>query len=166
MTKKKRPVRSSVDDKYHIDGNTYDKVFGERREVWARRAYKTSGGLKRSDLIQNNAGRIISKKKYDFEKKFDRLRKYGWTACKGHFGGVPIKKTQTKASACKTFLTKKNKPSSKTQSITQSTMPRYMTRSKTRAKKMRVDGSGSISQGTDDESPIETIENKNPSLQK
>lgn len=121
MTTQKRPARSKVDNKYHIDGNTYDKVCGERRDVWERRAYKTAGGLKRSDLIQNNTGRIISKKKHDFEKSYDRLLKHGWTACKGHFGGVPIKKNQTKEKACKEFLTKKNK------SAPAST--RYMTRS-------------------------------------
>jgi hypothetical protein len=116
MTTRKRPVRSKVDHKYHIDGHAFNKVIGARREVWSSHAFKTSGGLKKSDLLQNKYGRIISRKKHNFEKKFDRLRKHGWTACKGHFGGIPIKKKQSKTSACREFLTKKNPPRYNTRS--------------------------------------------------
>jgi hypothetical protein len=53
-------------------------------------AYKTSGGLKKSDLLQNKNGRIVSKKKHATAKKERRLVKAGYGTKKGHFGAVKI----------------------------------------------------------------------------
>jgi hypothetical protein len=53
-------------------------------------AYKTSGGLKKSDLLQNKNGRIVSKKKHSTAKKEKRLVKAGYGTKKGHFGAVKI----------------------------------------------------------------------------
>jgi hypothetical protein len=53
-------------------------------------AYKTTGGLTKSDLVQNKHGRIVSKKKHHSEKRDGRLRKHGYTAKKGSFGAVRI----------------------------------------------------------------------------
>jgi hypothetical protein len=53
-------------------------------------AYKTSGGLKKSDLLQNKNGRIVSKKKHATAKKERRLVKAGYGTKKGHFGAVKL----------------------------------------------------------------------------
>jgi hypothetical protein len=82
----KRPVKSS-DGLYHIKGKTYKAVRGSRVQVWNRNAYKTEGGLLRSELIKSN-GRIVSLKKHKTAKKELRLQKYGYFAQKGKFGYV------------------------------------------------------------------------------
>ena len=38
-----------------------DKTFGSRAEVWHCAALKTTGGLKRKDLVQDKYGKILSK---------------------------------------------------------------------------------------------------------
>ena len=38
------------------------KKIGNRRDVFIGSAYKTTGGLKKEDLIKNNRGKIVSKK--------------------------------------------------------------------------------------------------------
>jgi len=40
----------------------YKKHYGSYREVWSGTAYKTTGGLKKKDLMKRK-GRIVSKKK-------------------------------------------------------------------------------------------------------
>jgi hypothetical protein len=97
----KRPVRDS-DGQYHLDGKKYKELFGSRQQVWNGTAYKTAGELKRSELMMNKWGRIVSKKKHATAKKEMRLKKYGYTAKKGKFGYVKIK-----ASARKTKRSKK-----------------------------------------------------------
>jgi hypothetical protein len=55
----KRPTKHR-DGKYHIDGKIYTIFFGTRQEVWDETAFKTSGGLLKSDLIINKHGLIVS----------------------------------------------------------------------------------------------------------
>ena len=83
----KRPVRQS-DGMYHMNGKKFPELFGSRAQVWNGTAYKTSGGLTKSDLIMNKWGRIVSEKKYKTAKKEKRLQKYGFFAKKGKFGYV------------------------------------------------------------------------------
>ena len=89
----KRPHRAE-DGHYHIAGKSYKELFGSREQVWNGTAYKTPGGLVRSQLTQNKWHRIVSKKKHITAKKEKRLQKYGYFAKKGKFGYV--KKTAKK----------------------------------------------------------------------
>ena len=41
----------------------FEKTVGSRAEVMHGKAMKTSGGLTANDMMYNNAGRIVSKKK-------------------------------------------------------------------------------------------------------
>ena len=61
---------------------------GSRAQVWHGTALKTTGGLKKSDLMMNKNGRIVSKKKHDTAKKEKRLEKAGFKTEKGIFGFV------------------------------------------------------------------------------
>lgn len=63
--------------KYEIDNKIYDKLIGLREEVWNCKAYKTSGGLIKNDLIMNSLGKIVSKKKCIQETANNRFEKYG-----------------------------------------------------------------------------------------
>ena len=74
----KRPIRSPSDHKYHIGDKKYIHLMGTRKQVWIESAYKTTGGLTRSDLHKNKSGEIVSKSKHDFESSYGRLRKAGW----------------------------------------------------------------------------------------
>lgn len=53
----------SNDGLYHIDGNTYEILRGTRADVWNGKAYQTTGGVPKSGLIMNKAGKIVSKVK-------------------------------------------------------------------------------------------------------
>jgi hypothetical protein len=88
----KRPVRGS-DGKYDVHGKSYKELFGSRTQVYNGTAYKTTGGLTKSDLVMNKWGRIVSAKKHTTAKKERRLEKAGYFAEKGKFGFV---KRQTK----------------------------------------------------------------------
>jgi len=62
-------IRSKRRDKsddgfFHIDGCTYELLEGTRNDVWNGRAYKTAGGLIKTDLLVNKDGKIVSKNKY------------------------------------------------------------------------------------------------------
>jgi DVNP family len=59
----KRPVRGH-DGKYNMSGKKYSELFGSRQQVWNGTAYKTTGGLTKSQLIMNKWGRIVSADKY------------------------------------------------------------------------------------------------------
>jgi hypothetical protein len=48
------------DGYYHI----YEKRNGSRNEVWENIAYRTTGGLIKEDLLENQNGKIISKNKH------------------------------------------------------------------------------------------------------
>jgi hypothetical protein len=82
-----RPSRAA-DGHYHIRGKKYKELFGSRIQVWNKSAYKTEGGLIRSDLMMNKWNRIVSAKKHATAKKEKRLEKYGYFAKKGKFGYV------------------------------------------------------------------------------
>ena len=61
-------IRSKRRDKsddgfFHIDGCTYELLEGARNDVWNGRAYQTSGGLIKTDLLVNKDGKIVSKSK-------------------------------------------------------------------------------------------------------
>ena len=78
----------AADGKYHISGNVYDYLVGSRAQVWHGTAYKTSGGLKKNDIIMNKNGRVVSRKKQATAKREKRLEKHGYYAVKGKFGAV------------------------------------------------------------------------------
>ena len=59
------------------NGKVYAQASGSKREVWNGKAHHTSGGLKRSDLKKNAAGRIVSKKASEAaEKRVKALAKW------------------------------------------------------------------------------------------
>ncbi len=74
--------------KYSVSGRTYEMLIGTRAQVWHGTAYKTTGGLTKSDLMQNKAGRIVSRAKHNTAKKEKRLVKAGYLTKKGHFGFI------------------------------------------------------------------------------
>jgi hypothetical protein len=89
----KRPVKQS-DGLYHIKGKTYKAVRGSRAQVWNQTAYKTPGGLLKSELTKSH-GRIVSLKKSRTAKKEKRLEKAGYFTKKGEFGS--FRKTEKKS---------------------------------------------------------------------
>jgi len=82
--------------KYSVKGHTYEMLIGTRAQVWHGTAHKTAGGLKKSDLLQNKAGRIVSKAKHFTAKKDRRLVKAGYGTKKGKFGYVKLGKTKSR----------------------------------------------------------------------
>ena len=64
------------------------KATGSRAEVFHGNAKHTSGGLEKTDLIQNKQGRIVSKKMSESATKDNRLVKAGYVTEKGKFGAV------------------------------------------------------------------------------
>ena len=84
----------------------FNKTFGSRAEVFHGTAMKTSGGLRKKDLLKNKHGEIVSKKKHMTAKKEKRLEKHGYFAVKGKFGYV---KKDNKRKTVKN-KSKKNKP--------------------------------------------------------
>ena len=54
----------SDDGFFHIDGSLYELLEGTRTDVWNGKAYKTTGGLIKKDLLVNKDGKIVSKCKY------------------------------------------------------------------------------------------------------
>ena len=82
--------------KYSVKGRTYEMLIGTRAQVWHGTAHKTAGGLKKSDLFQNKAGRIVSKAKHFTAKKERRLVKAGYGTKKGKFGFVKLGKTRSR----------------------------------------------------------------------
>ncbi len=75
---------------YHVGDKKFKKLVGTRAEVMHGTAYKTSGGLNATLLAYSKSGRIVSATKQRTAKKEQRLKKYGYTAKKGHFGPVKI----------------------------------------------------------------------------
>jgi len=72
---KKHNHTKSNDGLYHIDGNTYEILRGTREEVWNGKSYLTTGGVPKSGLIVNKAGKIVSKVKYIEGLKINRFGK-------------------------------------------------------------------------------------------
>ena len=81
------------DGTYHIKGKKYSQLVGSRAQVWHGTAYKTSGNLKKSDLLKNKHDRIVSAKKHVTAKKEKRLVKAGYLTKKGKFGAIKSGKT-------------------------------------------------------------------------
>jgi len=79
--------------KYSVAGKTYEALIGTRAQVWHGTAYKTTGGLTRSDIMKNKSGRIVSKAKHNSAKREKRLVKAGYLTKKGHFGFIKSGKT-------------------------------------------------------------------------
>ena len=79
--------------RYKIHGDEYEMLTGSRAQVWHGTAYETSGGLCKRHLMQNKAGRIVSKIKHATAKKEKRLEKAGYFTKKGVFGCTRHKKT-------------------------------------------------------------------------
>lgn len=91
--------KKGADGKYHINGSVFELLIGTRAQVWHGTAYKTNGGLLKSDLFQNKNGRIVSKAKHTTAKKEQRLLKHGYGTKKGKFGFVKVsKKTRSRKS--------------------------------------------------------------------
>ena len=87
------------DGKYHMSGSKFDMLVGSRAQVWHGTAYKTSGDLKKGDLMMNKHGRIVSKKKHATAKREQKLGKRlfkNYTAKKGKFGAVKKNGTRQK----------------------------------------------------------------------
>ena len=74
ITNSMKKIFKSPDGFYYIDGIKYNKCFGTREDVWNGIAYKTSGDLKKYDLLINKSGVIVSKKKFILEKQCYRLK--------------------------------------------------------------------------------------------
>lgn len=72
---KKHNHTKSNDGLYHIDGNTYEILRGTREEVWNGKSYLTTGGVPKSGLIVNKAGKIVSKVKSVEGLKINRFGK-------------------------------------------------------------------------------------------
>jgi hypothetical protein len=66
------------------------QTTGTRAQVWHGTAKHTSGGLTKSDLMQNKAGRIVSRAKHNTAKREMRLVKFGYGTKKGKFGFVKL----------------------------------------------------------------------------
>lgn len=84
----KRICKRAEGGGYMIKGKHYEKCVGSRAEVGHGTAYKTSGGLTKSDLKQNKHGRWVSKALSKMAKSEKRLEKAGYFAQKGKFGYV------------------------------------------------------------------------------
>jgi len=65
--------------------------IGSRCKVMHGNANKTSGGLKKEDLMYNKQGKIVSKKMSKNAKKENRLEKAGFITKKGIFGTIQMK---------------------------------------------------------------------------
>jgi len=65
------------DGTYLIDNKIFMKLEGTRVDVWNGKAYKTSGGLIKTDLLINRLGKIVSKKKCIQETINNRFEKLG-----------------------------------------------------------------------------------------
>lgn len=76
--KRVRRFNKASDGKYYIEGNIYNKLFGNRQEVWDGIAYHTLGELVKDDLIISNSansiGKIVSKSKSRMEKNYPKNR--------------------------------------------------------------------------------------------
>jgi hypothetical protein len=51
------------DGTYTIQGNTYNSLYGSRKDVWDGKAYQTTGKLIKQELILDKYGKIISRTK-------------------------------------------------------------------------------------------------------
>lgn len=100
--------------KYRVNGMTHEMLIGSRAQVWHGTAHKTSGGLTKKDLMQNKAGRIVSRAKHSTAKKEMRLIKAGYGTKKGKFGFVKLSNGSRKSRKMKGGTTKPVVPNSPT----------------------------------------------------
>ena len=63
FNKTNKKITKNSDGFYHVNGIKYNKLYGLRQEVWDEIAFQTTGCLRKSDLIFNKSGKIVSKKK-------------------------------------------------------------------------------------------------------
>ena len=80
----------SSSGKYIVSGKSYEMLIGTRAQVWHGTAFKTSGGLTKSHIMQNKNGRIVSRSKHSSAKRENRLVKAGYGTQKGKFGAVKL----------------------------------------------------------------------------
>lgn len=59
--------------------------YGSRIQVWNKTSWMTTSGLKRSDLMMNKRGRIVSKKKHELGKKNKLFKKLAALTKRGKF---------------------------------------------------------------------------------
>jgi len=90
-----------------INGKKYEMLVGSRAQVWHGTCYKTSGGLKKQNLMMNKAGRIVSKEKHTTAKKERRLIKAGYGTKKGHFGFVRLGSSKKSGKGSRSAKSKK-----------------------------------------------------------
>ena len=107
-----KKIMKHADGKYHVHGKVYDNLVGSRAQVGHGTAYKTSGGLVKSDLFKNKHDRYVSLKKHRTAKKEKRLEKAGFFTKKGTFGFV--KKNNTSGTMKKTAKKTRSKKSRST----------------------------------------------------
>ena len=88
----------SAHGKYIVSGKSYDMLIGTRAQVWHGTAYKTTGGLTKSDILQNKNGRIVSRSKHASAKREKRLIKAGYGTKKGKFGAVKLNSKSSRRS--------------------------------------------------------------------
>lgn len=86
-------VKAVAPPMFAVEGGAKHKTIGSRAQVWHGTAKKTTGGLKKSDLMKNKHGRIVSKKVSASAKKTNRLKDFKTT--KGKF--VLFKKKSKKS---------------------------------------------------------------------
>jgi hypothetical protein len=91
----------SANGKYVVKGSNYEILIGTRAQVWHGTAFKTSGGLTKTALFKNSAGRIVSKAKHFSAKKENRLVKAGYGTKKGKFGFVKLNKRKSSSKSKK-----------------------------------------------------------------
>jgi hypothetical protein len=85
-----------------VGGKKYQLTVGSRAQVYNGTAYKTGygrKGLKKSDLIKNKHGRIVSRKKHAYGKRkgLKQLHAKGYFTRKGKFGAIKKGKTAKKS---------------------------------------------------------------------
>jgi len=85
----------NANGQYLIHGHKYEMLEGSRAQVMHGTAYKTSGGLKKSEIMMNKNGRIVSRKKHNTAKKEKRLVRAGYGTKKGKFGFVKVGKSKS-----------------------------------------------------------------------
>ena len=68
-----KKIMKNTDGMYDIGEKQYELLEGTRQEVWDGKAYKTSGGLLKHNLIINKLGNIVSKRKSMSETVNKRL---------------------------------------------------------------------------------------------
>ena len=88
----------SASGKYLIHGHSFDMLVGSRAQVWHGTAYKTTGGLTKSNIMKNKTGSIVSKSKHASAKRDNRLVKAGYVTHKGKFGSHKVGSKSSKKS--------------------------------------------------------------------